>query len=127
MAKLLWASKDRYTDSGQRLELTHPDGTVETFIVECVKLAHPRKDQVMKSEFGVRVIERSRPLLNGKTRRPIKPRSKYWTLNQSFQDGGNDTLGGFNTGQSITILDRRKFTALMTDLEAKGFKVVQTY
>ena len=127
MAKRLWACKDRYTDSGQRLELTHADGTVETFIIECVKLAHPRKDQVMKTEFGVRVIERSRPLLNGKTRRPIKPRSKYWTLNQSFQDGGNDTLGGFNTGQSITILDRRKFNALMTDLESKGFKVVQTY
>lgn len=127
MAKQLWASKDRYTDSSERLELTHPDGTVETFIVECVKLAHPRKDQVMKTEFGISVIERSRPLLNGKTRRPIKPRSKYWVFSQSFQDGNDDTLGGFNTGQSITLLDRRKFNTLMTDLDAKGFKVVQPY
>jgi len=126
----LWTSQDRYTDWGKRFELTHPDGTIETYVVECVKVAYPRKQQIMKTEFGVRVIDRYRPLLDGKTGRPVKPRTKYFTFAQSFHDGPNskrDSLGGFSSGEFITIVNNRKATTLIFDLESRGFEVAQEY
>ncbi|KKN03610.1 hypothetical protein LCGC14_1105980 [marine sediment metagenome] len=120
----LWASKDRYTEWERRYSRTHPDGTIEIVTVESTHLAHPRKQQVMMTEYGARVIDRDRRLVNRKTGRPIRPRTRYYTLSQSFRGGpsaNGDALGGFNTGGMTELISKARFDKAIKSLATDGF------
>lgn len=127
---MLWASGDRYTEWGRKYQLTHPDGTVETYLVECTRLAHPRRDQIMQTEMGIRVIDRKRRLLDKRTGKPVKPRIRYYSFSQSFYGGpaaNGDALGGFNTGSFVELVTKGRFNKALKILESSGFKLVDTY
>ena len=126
----LWASGDRYTEWGRKYQLTHPDGTVETYTVECTHLAHPRRDQIMQTEFGVRVVDRKRRLFDRRTGKAIKPRSRYYSFSQSFHGGpgvARDALGGFNTGQLVELVTESRFEKAIKVLVDGGFDLVGSY
>lgn len=128
--KRLWASGDRYTEWGRKYQLSHSDGTVETYTVECTRLAHPRRDQFMRREFSVDVIARDRPLIDRKTGKRIRPRSRYWSFSQSFHGGpaaAGDVLGGFNTGRLVEIVTLRRFNKVVKALLKGGFDLVESY
>ncbi len=122
----LWASGDRYTEWTRTYEKTHEDGTVQVYKVESTRLAHPRKHQIMRTRFGIRVLDRSRHVYDS-DRKLMKPRSHYWTFSESFHGGPGargDSLGGFTTGRMTEVLERKAFDEVVAELIEKGF--VQT-
>ncbi|KKM03993.1 hypothetical protein LCGC14_1768780 [marine sediment metagenome] len=128
--KRLWASGDRYTEWGRKYQLSHPDGTIETYVVECTRLAHPRRDQFMRRDVCIDVIPRKRQLVDRATGKPIKPRSRYWSFSQSFHGGpaaAGDGLGGFNTGRFVEVVTLSRFNKAIREMLKVGFEVVQSY
>jgi len=122
--------RDRYTAQMDRYQLTHPDGTVETWTVECDKLTHPRRHQFRMTEYAVVVIDRHIPLFNARTKKRIKPRSKVWTFAQSFHGGpsanGDGALGGFNTGRFTQNASRAHYNRVVAELLDHGFALTQS-
>lgn len=126
MPRRIWASRDRYIAWTRKYEKTHPDGTVQVYTVEHIRLVHPRKQQIRYTPFGMRVVDRAVQLYNAKTRKPIKPRSSYYSFAESFYGGPGakgDKLGGFNTGQFVEEADARNAKAAMAEMLSKGFEV----
>ena len=122
--------RDRYTAQMDRYQFTHPGGTVETWIVECDKLVHPRKHQFRMTEFAAIVVDRNIPLYNARTKKRLKPRSKVWTFSQSFHGGpsakGDGFMGGFNTGRYLQNPSRTHYNRVVKDLLDHGFKITQS-
>jgi len=119
----IWKSGDRFTAWEKRLELRHPDGTLETFTVEEVRLLHPRTQQVMTVDGFIRIVPADRQIYDRKTGERVH-RTVYWDFCQSFYGGPGakgDALGGYATGRMYTYTSRQKFDEAMKSLARQGF------
>jgi hypothetical protein len=121
---LVWASGDRYTASNTVYERTHPSGMVERITIEEVRILKPRLHKFRVGEFGPLVVSMNTILYNRRTKKPVKPRHKYWTVSQSGFGGKGtkgDVLGGFWTGSLVTHYDKKIVAGQVGDLIANGF------
>ena len=123
-----WKSGDRKTDWSKKLQLVHPDDTIETWMVEKVSVLHPKTQQVAKlkrSQISVmEVYPTSHQFYDKKTGAPVKHTS-YYTFSQSFHGGpgsSRDALGGFNTGQFVEVYEEG-YKKYMKLLRSWGFQL----
>ena len=127
--EFVWDSGNRCTVSNTVYERTHPSGMVERIGIEEVRLLKPKIHQLMAKWHGPVVVSATTILYNSRTKKPVKPRHKYWTVSQSGYGGKGterDKLGGFWTGRMETHYDKKEVNAQVHDLIAHGFKEKMT-
>jgi hypothetical protein len=123
----LWKSGDRYTMWTKRYEKTLEDGTVETYMVDKIRVRYPDRQQCRIMELDTRIISLSTVLYSRKTMKPIVPNKVYYCFAQSFHggpDAKHDPLGGFCTGQFMNCYGET-YKRNVKKLKKDGFSLVK--
>lgn len=75
-----WADGKRTTVASECYARKHPDGTVERWTIETVRVRNTRRYTAAMGQYGARVVERWRV---------VRPRGTYYTLSQFFYSPGD--------------------------------------
>jgi len=116
----VWASGDRKATKRMKIERTHEDGTVETYLIEKIEPTKPYEVFMKHPRTGA--METIHPHI---AITPTAP--QYFEVRQSFHESKpcKDPLGGFCTGGFWELpVSETKFAEVLADFCKKGYKQV---